>query len=157
MFINVMHMASQCYSFIMLLLFAVIVNESIVHHILWEAWRSQWVLPMCWASWLSAPARSPWACRQESLLKNILLIWNLFSKDSLGNTVAKHLQLFINLSRICSLLGGVIAKLTSSYPSPSFACNSWSFCWSKRSFVVPGSTVWILLPPSLLGWVPTFL
>lgn len=54
------------------------------------------------------------------------------------------------------LFGGYNVKM--GFLSISFLVfDSWGFCWSRRSFVISGSTVWILLPSSLLGWIPTFL
>lgn len=131
-------------------------SHTVVHHkILWQAWRSQWVPPTCWAAWLPAPIRPPKAgvWWKKSFYSAIFSLEN-----SLGNVVAKHLQLFINSSKKNhSFWGSIITKQTSFYPSPFFAFDPWSFCWSKRLFVMPGSTVWSLLPPSLLGWVPIFL
>lgn len=54
------------------------------------------------------------------------------------------------------LLGAYNVKM--DFLSISFLVfDSWGFCCSRRSFVMSGSTVWILLPSSLLGWIPTFL
>lgn len=132
-------------------------SHTVVHHkILLQAWRSQWVPPACWAAWLPVPIRPPRAgvCWKKKPFILQFFLLRTVSEMLLPNTCNCSL---IHQKKNHSFWGSIITKQTSFYPSPFFAFDPWSFCWSKRLFVMPGSTVWSLLPPSLLGWVPVFL
>lgn len=155
MLINAMGITSHCCAFNTLLLFDLIAATVVHHKILWQAWRSQWVPSMCWAAWLPVPVRPPKAgvCWKKNPFILQLFLLRTVLEMLLPNTCDPSLIYQKNHS----FWGSVITKQTSLYPSPFFAFDPWSFCWSKRLFVIPGSTVWSLLPPSLLGWVPIFL
>ena len=159
MFINAIGMTSQCCAFNMLLLFDLIAATlwfiTKFYGKLEEVSGSLLCVGQHGCQYLSGLPELEFAEKKKK--KNPFNLQFFLLRTVLEMLLPNTCNCSLIHQKNHSFLGSVIAKQTTFYPSPFFAFNPWSFCWSKRLFVMPGSTVWSLLPPSLLGWVPIFL